>query len=45
MMIESNSDFCLFIAALVAAAWGFFRLMRPVVNRLTDWITKRRRKP
>jgi hypothetical protein len=44
-MIESNSGFCLFIAALIAAGWGFFRLVRPVVNRLTTWITKRRKRP
>jgi hypothetical protein len=44
-MIESNSDFCLFIAALVAAGVCCFPVARIVVNRLTDWITKRRRRP
>ena len=42
MTIESGSDFAIAIVALAAAAWGFFRLARPTVRRLTTWIVNRK---
>jgi len=41
-MIESNTDFGIFLAALAAAAWGFFRVARPAIDRLTKWIVNRK---
>jgi hypothetical protein len=42
MTIESGFDFAIAIAALAAAAWGFFRLARPAVRRRTKRIVNRK---